>query len=730
MFYSKLLKKFSAEKSGKKSSEFYLGLEIGDSKVKAAVWEYNPANSKIVIKQTLQSTSIEEAIQTLKEENPDFTKMILGLNPEAVEDNSIKKEEVVKIRPIAKKYGLTPVGFVVIPEAIAYLLKKIEETPQSAIFLHFAPNYLAISLFRGGKCKKYLKVPRTGRLFADFDEGLRSFATEEVLPSKIILYEGEHLEDTKEELLSYPWQKNLKFLHVPKIEVLPWDFSIKAIVEAGVFELSASAPAISTSFEEEKIEEVQNEQTVETALEDTAYVEEEKIEKDAMGFVKDQDIAETEEVREVYKPVVDEVPEENFGRQEHVRQRSKLKLPKIGFKLPSPSFFSNLTKFRFYRFGKIAPLIVLLIILGGVLISSLYFYPFAKIKLIAQPKILEKDIDVTLSSSITSPSSSDKEVPAHVYSADASGDKSMQTTGKKTIGEKAKGEVTIYNKTNDSKNFPKGTILSGPSGLAFTLDSDVNIASASDTGSSLQYGNTTVKVTAVKIGPSGNIKKDSDFKVGDNSSGSYSAKNNADFSGGTEREIDVVSKEDQQKLLTSLTDELKSKAKTDLEAKIPPSEKLLTESMKDNIVEKVFDKDVGDESDNLSLKLKVEFSALSYKADDLNNFFKQYITEQVPGDYDFNEGKSYFDAKDTKFNDDGSVLINALYHAYLLPRLDLTDFKKSILGKSKSDLDKVVKSMSDKGILGYELNYLRKFPILGSNLPFLSKNIEISVVSF
>jgi hypothetical protein len=95
--------------------------------------------------------------------------------------------------------------------------------------------------------------------------------------------------------------------------------------------------------------------------------------------------------------------------------------------------------------------------LGLLVFWLVWFLPKATITIMVLPKTLDQDVEITLSTTDSSINFSDKIVPAEVESVSESGQKMVETTGKKTVGDPAKGTVTIYNKTTSPKTFSKGT---------------------------------------------------------------------------------------------------------------------------------------------------------------------------------------------------------------------------------------------------------------------------------
>lgn len=684
--------------------EYYLALELGKEGIKAAIWE---ENEKVIVKALAKGKTVAETIEKVKEGKEDLKieKVIFGLPPYYVQDDKIKPEYLDRLKETAKEFSLSPLGFVVVPEAIAHLLKIEQESPQTAILLGFSRKELTFSLFRGGQSKKIKVLKRTGNVYADLEGGLAKFAKEEVLPSKIILYnESEELAAIKEDLLSYPWQKNERFLHVPKIEILPWDFSIKAVVEAGVSELKQKSVRLV----------VEEEEPLKPKLK-----EEDEIKAEDLGFVKDKDVAEE---------ITTQKTESRKQKTEEEKRERKLKLPKVTLPKISLPVFSPLN-FNFLKGQAFMLIFIFLIILGGILISSLYLYPKAAIDLIADPQILEKKIETTLNTNIKTPNIEEKEIPGKVYSVKVSGEKTQGTTGKKIIGEPAQGEVTIYNKTTVEKTFDKGSVVFGPNKLKFTLDEEATVASVSDivTGAP---GTKKAKVKAAEIGPEGNLTTHSDFTINNFPLASYAARNETAFSGGTKREITAVSSEDQEKLLKNLIDELKTQAQEELKKQLTPNEEFLEESLKENVLEKIFDKDVGEETDNFTLKLNLEFSQTGFSNEDFNTFLKSYILEKIPPDFEFDQEKSHFKVSQSRVKDDGSVTFTADYKAYLLPKLNLTEFKKEIRGKSIKETEDKVKLLLEKNIIGYKVSFERNLPFLGSKLPLWEQNIKVKIIPY
>ncbi|MCR4263534.1 MAG: baseplate J/gp47 family protein [Candidatus Roizmanbacteria bacterium] len=732
----KFLSFLKSKTSGKSPATYFLALQIGSHTSKAAVWIQK--GEEVEIRETVKGNTPEHVIRKAKESHP-LSQVIFGLPDTYVDGEKIRDEKLPHLKQIAESFSLTPLGFVVVPEAIAHFMGAEDGAPPTAILLGIEQDTLTFSLFRVGTSAKTVHVTRTDSFVENLESGIKQFTAEEILPSKIVLYgEEELLEGIKEELLAYPWQDNEKFLHVPKIEVLPWEYSIEAVVHAGVSEMG-SEPVLTMDTQQSAPEIISDEESVSPVTHETEELEPSDPEKldsgddmpvktsaAALGFTTAMPAtaAPAHPTAEpaihhqpnVSPPLVEAVPrrtEELRKRLHHLTMPTlpRLAMPKLPA-LPSPH--------------GLLPAAAIGVLIIAFLAGTVLFYPKATITLLAEPKVLEEEVTLKLNTSLSDIDIGAGEIPGKVYSVTVTESQNTDTTGTKTIGEKATGTIALINKSTSEKSFNKGTVL-GTSDISFTLDEDVKIASASDTGESLEYGKATTKATATKIGPVGNIESDMELTVDNISKSSAVARSQEKFSGGTEREINIVAKEDQESLLTKATGTLKDKAREQLSSQLGSDEKFLDESIAENIVEKKFNADVGDETEALSLDLVLEISQTSYKVDDINRFLEGYMKEQMEEGFRIDTEKSFFRVTKTEEDENGNIIFTANYHAFLLPEVTLDGFTDKVAGVSTEKLTSLVNDLTSQNVVGYEITNSRSLPFFGSRMPLLKRNITVEV---
>lgn len=748
-----------------KKSSLFLALKIESTEVKSAVWSFNEGKADALALGDQQEwienkeellvacdASIAAAVTKLKDEDKRIPhELILGLPGSWVQNNKVSPQKLADLHFVTKKLSLSPMGFVVNPEAITHALINKEKDFFDAILVYLGAKEIVVSLIEDKKLIQSESVGRSDNLVLDVEEGILRFSSKN-LPSRILLYNSEDLEEARQTLISYPWQPPTEdgkpgFLHLPRVEVLPKDFDIEAIVFAGGEEIRKTLPETgltNPSVPEEKKEE----ESAALPVSESEITEEEgKVEE--IEFVKDEDILEQlpltmkpdEKVKPEPKMVQKEEPEKisvgvsPLARQE-IGQRSKKVLKISGlfnFFRGIPTFIRksldklhqrrSVTQFSQPPFLKLLPVAGLGII--AMVLISFYFLARAKVGLMIEPNIVEKEFTFKVDPKATKVDLEKRILPAKTVSVEINDEKTAPVTGKKTVGEKAKGEVVIYNRTDQPKKFTVGSAVIGPGKLKFVLDSEVSIASKTpDLASGIdRWGETKTGVVAADIGAQYNLAANSQFTFEDLSTSSFLAKNLVAFLGGTSRQITVVSKEDQEKLLTDLIKELNNKARVDLEGKVEPGESIITETINSLVKTKVFDREIQEEASSFSLKLSVASEAFSYRQDDLKELLASLLTSTELSDQEIEKERTEISV--SPVTGENGLVFNAKAKIALRQKTDTAELAKQISGKTRSAAEtrllqiKSVKTVSVEMIPGF-------FSFLG-RLPFDSKKIGIEI---
>lgn len=732
--------------------EYYWALTIEPGWVQAGVWRVFEDKTQVVatspatpweLEEELVSavdTALSASIKNFPDDTPEPSKAVFGVVASWVSKGQIKEEHLGKIRKICSELSLKPLGFVLLPEAIAYLVKSEEGSPANAVVLGVSKEHLEVSIFRLGKLVRTSQVARSLSVIDDAVEGLTRFTQDESFPSRFILYDGkaEELEEVKQALLKANWDDfgKLKFLHTPKIEAVSSERKVHAVALAGASELADVTTLQAVKEEKEEVEEQEGEEV--EILEDAA-LSKEAISPQELGFAVGQDIAavkrETEEVvpppstygqkQDVVAKTRDQEPAmpqketkrlKLFGKSNIFKIiKNKLSMLSIGFIKPKPGVALSKKTFIFGSAFFVA------ILLGG--LAFWWFYPKAVVTVYVSPRKLDEKVGVTIDTDAGSPDFSNRVLPGNILKATVSGDRTKSTTGTKTVGEKARGEVALY-RVGPGLTLALGTKLSGPNTLEFTLDESVAVAS----GSASTPGITKALVTAVDIGAQYNLAGGTAFSVGNYSTADIEAKNESSFSGGSSREISAVSQEDQLSLEKELTEELMNQAKQDLLRKLASDKFFIEETLIASPSARTFSNKIGDEASSLKLSLSLATRAITVNEGELNNFAQEVLKDKIPEgfvlrseqidvDFDF-EGEV-----NGKFELETAILAN------LLPEIDPVEVARKIAGKYPS-LVKDYLNREIPGLARAEISFRKpRLPGKLGNLPRIAKNIEVIIAA-
>lgn len=722
----------------KETKEYFLTLGVEEHHIQAAIAKIFDDQVVIIGSGTSEFSAGENeteaadiAISTAEKNLPEnilVEKVIFALPPNYIEKDKVKSEYLTRLKKITKELNLKPHGFVEYPAAISFYLEKFEGSPPTLLLLSVGKTHLSFFLIRVGKVHNTIVVKRTSTIASDFEQVLPEFKAE-LLPSRILLYdEGENMEETREELLRFPWHKHSTFLHTPKIEILGTLKVLTAIVEAGASSLLPSAQKLrEVNFEQETSPTKTTEPIIGVQLDEITSQEKASVQKSAqikhpkaLKVEKDEKAVEFETANE-----------ETFGfvKGKDIREMEAPTTPPTkSFSFPKFSFF-KMPKFNFpfksnaTRIALIGAIVLLLV--GAVFFYSVFKnYSKATLSLIVYPVRSNAQVEVVFNTS-GGTAENKNTVQAHSISEEISGSKTASTSGSAKVGEKAKGVVVVYNKTTSRKTFPKDTLLSNGD-LKFTLDEEVSVASASDTGEGLSFGKTNVPVTAESLGPEGNLATGSIFVFKDFPESSYSGKNTAGFTGGTSRDVPSVSKQDQADLENGLTEELLASAKQQLSQKLTVGEKLLDGSIVQSEVTKKFSGNVGSEAKELTLNFTIKATALSFRETDLISLATNLTSP--PAGYSLDALKTGIKVNEASKDKDGNIVAKATITTYFLPQLDTESLKSKIVGKNYDEAATFLRTVS--GVAGVKITQESSLPLLKNKLPSSKDNISINTISY
>ena len=692
----------------KEAVEHFFAVEVTDDTVKSAAWTVIDGQTKVVAIGPTQNWDgkSQEALVEAVDQSISIASKNLPVEPDGVifglpESWSDEAGVITAKKPLLKficeQLELKPLGFVVTDTALMAYLKIEEGAPPNAIFLQLNSADLSVNLVKMGKSLGTQLVGRSDDLAADVEEGLSRFDKVDTLPARMILYNGHtDFEEAKQQLISYAWEEKLPFIHFPKVEALSPETTIKALALSGGSEVAKSLGLeIKPAVKEEPIKE-----SVATAA--------------SLGFVSDADIANTIPVEE---PEPEPKPEPES-------------LPEPATETPKPKFeFGPLIaklqlikqKMRGNKLMFVGGGVVLLLAL---LIGFYWYVPKATVTLVVESRVVDESLTIKVDPKAQTLDPQNNVLPGQPVEVNVSGTKSLPTTGTAIIGDPARGEVTLYNKTNQSRTFAAGTDLVGPNSLGFSLDTETTIASSSSSTEGITFGKATATVTADAIGPNGNLAAETALSFKQFSDDDYSAKVSVGLSGGTAREVKAVFEKDQTDLATALTADLQLEAENQLQTNLGADRALVPVNSDEALTDQAFNHDEGEEADSLQLEARLSYTGLSYSKQELDLLLQNAIKAKVPDNFQLSQS-SEINLSSAQLDDNGRATVPVSFKAKLIPRLDFNEIKNNLKGKKINLVEEYLATLPS--FVRAEIKTTPNLPGWLKTMPRAAKNITIDV---
>ncbi len=370
------------------------------------------------------------------------------------------------------------------------------------------------------------------------------------------------------------------------------------------------------------------------------------------------------------------------------------------------------------------------VLLLGLLIWGIFFAPRATVMITARTTDSSVNAKVTLDSSLaTSASGATLKSINQQLKKDASVE--FDATGTKDVGEKSKGQVVFRNCESASPvAVPAGTGVSA-NGRTYITDSAATVPGGSGGfgGCSSPGVSSAVGIVAQEIGESYNTPSNTTFSVAGHSSSSstvyFRANATTDITGGSQRQVKVVSGDDIQKATDQLAQQNSDAIK-----------KQLSEQFEDNItvIDQTFKIDRGtpqsapavdqEVTGNTKPKLtaSITYTLSGVENTDLTKFLDDYFNKQLDG----NSEQRVYDngAKNLTFTNvapgETGFVGNLVATAKIGPKINDEEIKKTAMGKRFGEIQSSIES-----IQGVDEVDVKFWPFWVSSAPNDTKKISV-----
>ncbi len=584
--------------------------------------------------------------------------------------SEIRPNYYKSVKNLVKNLDLNPLGYIEISDAVLTRLQKKEGSSLNSILLELDKTNCSFFVIKNGKKIINKTIARTDNLIDDLTLCFNQLKTEIALPSRLILYNSVNLEKQAAVIVSHRWSSSI-FVQLPRVEIIS-----EVDIYAGLLSV----------FSEQITSRQPHDAHAET-----------EVNHEKLGFMIGGDVSVSN------RPLVNVLPGKNSIKW-------PFRLPQLP-RLPGIRLNGSLR----YLAG-IAPIIIMILLIE-------LFVHRATITVFFPNRVISQDVDYVSDQDATV-------LPIQSKSLTVDVNQSKLTNGKKAIGEKARGEVTIHNFNDQEKTFDKATLLASGN-LQFTLEDNVKASAATDTlinGDLVRSpGKAKVRVTAVEIGSEGNLPKGTRFAIGDYSSSLYFGLNESALTGGSKREVRTVAKQDLSELETAILEKTKKEYPAKLKATQNNGSIIIDPLTEVKLTQTKYSKEIGEEAENLSLSAKV---AVTYYYVDKTAFFsflRLRLKDEIGSGFSLSNQTVSYHIKRAEKKDD-SVTIDWSINGTVVKNIEIDRLQKQLVGKNRAQLENILKN--DYQATGYTLNIQPDVLPLNSFTPWRENNIKVIINSF
>jgi len=643
-------------------SSQYLSIVFFGTHVLAALWQEHQQKVTIIarspIKDLTQHDTLAEAVDLSLEELGEDSlsvRQVLFVIPQAWTDQGqITNQHKDELKNLSQELLLEPLGFVVIEDGLQTWQENTTQTSFSGVIVHHHQNALQVRVSIESEIAATFQIGKSGQVREDIIElqaRLKPYLNQ---ISRVLFFDTSGQDNEYNHLLVLLRQQ----LGKPVEKLTPQQVADITINSGGQEMLGVGhhVETLSTPTPDDQPNTTSNSEFRQPSfvVNSPASTESEANTEEITSNLSEEESN--------FEPVLPTKP---------VRKRK-------GFRFPQFVFTPRRSK-------KLLIGVTIGLILIGLFVSSLVIAQQsyqARVELAVVNQKLETVTTLPLILNDATNSAEPNRIPATEPTETITVMKEVPTTGTKLTGDKATGTIIIYNKTSETKTFPKGTKVVA-NNKSFSLDNDVTVASASaqETRSSRteRFGEAEAAVTADSFGPEYNLEEKQEFTVDDFGSSSYDATNDKAFTGGTSREIQSVAQKDIDSALTALKEEATATLRERFQAQSTPEKPVLVTDTID-IQDYQSSVAVGNEAKLVTVSMTTKGHAYQLQMADLTEVAQSVFGEQLEEGYIFSPENLSF-SNERLIIDGAQPELELQLKAQAIPEINLDEARSMLQGE-------------------------------------------------
>ncbi len=366
---------------------------------------------------------------------------------------------------------------------------------------------------------------------------------------------------------------------------------------------------------------------------------------------------------------------------------------------------------------------ILLFALSG----FLYVYlPLTKIQLKLASEKQSSEVNLVIDKSTKEINASGAIVPATEITAEKAISKKYPATGKKNIGTKAQGTITVKNSySSQTQTLVAGTRFEADS-LIFITQSDVDVPPSEVDEGDVKAGTANVSVIAENPGDNYNIQP-STFHIpafsGTARYDKFIGVSTKAMTGGVTKEVKIISEADITSASASFKEEAETEIKKEGDNKKKENLSVDQEGEKVTIGDLSFSKAAGQEADEFTVSARGTYYALAYDRTAINKMVYEHLkSKTVPNKQILESELTSVDLKIDEVNfEQGKISATAAAVIHLGLKLDDNQLKDEVIGNNKEKAENYLKNL--EGVENVEIEF---WPGFYKHVTRLKNHIYIS----
>ena len=296
------------------------------------------------------------------------------------------------------------------------------------------------------------------------------------------------------------------------------------------------------------------------------------------------------------------------------------------------------------------------------------------------------------------------------------------TSGKKDVGTKAGGNITVTNYCYNPGTLPAGTIFTAANGHKFSSTQDVAVPAAIPFKGACTSTTASVPVAAAANGDDYNLAAGTLYTVGSASSSDLKG-TGAQMSGGTSKTVNVVTQADVDKATAELLAKDKDGAQKDLENKMASGLKALSPSFAQTTGTVTPTPSVGTQADQVQVDVKASYTELAVASSDIEAVLKDQELQQIGVQNQiYDDGISNLTITPNKNNVGAASTFTFAAEAYGGAKLDSSAIAKQLVGQRAGDASDTANKIP--GVVKVDLVLS---PFWATSMPHIAGHIHVTI---